>query len=129
MNCANLVNALLVSLLLSLIGFTTIGLTIGYADDDSGFHNVSDDIMRRVRIARSIVQDDMMVKLKMYPNNEVVQDDMMVILKMYPNNEVVQDDDSDKDGVPDGEDNCVEESNPDQTDSDADDQETYVMLL
>jgi hypothetical protein len=40
----SLVNALLVSLLLSLIRFTTIGLTIGYADDDSGFYDVSYEI-------------------------------------------------------------------------------------
>ena len=39
----SLVNALLVSLLLCLIGFTNIGLTIGYADDDSGFYVVSDE--------------------------------------------------------------------------------------
>jgi Thrombospondin type 3 repeat len=36
------------------------------------------------------------------------------------NDGVVQGDDSDKDGAPDGEDNCVEISNPKQTDSDGD---------
>ena len=101
---SSLNNSLGVTLFLSLIGFTTMGLPISYGDDDSGFHKVGVDINEESQDSPNIVQDD---------DDGDIEDD--------PNNEILQDDDIDKDGVSIREDNCVDISNPDQTDSDADD--------
>ena len=135
---SSLNNSLAVTLFLSLIGFTTTGLPISYGDDDSGFHSVSDDFNEESQDSPNIVQDDDDGEIEDDPNNEIVQDDddgeieddpnNEIVqddddgeIEDDPNNEIVQDDDIDKDGVSNREDNCVDISNPDQTDSDADD--------
>ena len=118
---SDLNNSLAVTLFLSLIGFTTMGLPMSYGDDDSGFHKVGVDINEESQDSPNIVQDDDDGDIEDDPNNEIVQDDDDGDIEDDPNNEIVQDDDIDKDGVSNREDNCVDISNPDQTDSDADD--------
>jgi thrombospondin 2/3/4/5 len=99
-------------------------MSISYAHDDSGFYSASeddeiDDDNGAIEDGSNDEIDDDNGAIEDGSNDEI--DDDNGAIEDGSNDEFIQDnDDRDKDGITNGEDNCVDISNPDQNDSDGD---------